>query len=251
MKAIIIAAGLGSRLAPLTEHKPKCLLDVGGKSILQRQLDTLRSADIHNISLIKGYKKEQIHFPDLKYYVNDNYRNNNILYSLMSAEDEMDSEFIALYADIIFTSEVVEELKRCTADIAIVADIADRKYYDGWVDHPTEEVENIIFDDDHNVIAIGKHITAPAEFIGMLKCTRRGAKVFKDYFHRAQKEFSGKPFMRSSVFEKAYLTDFIQYLTDNGVKVKCVLIKQGWYEIDTIQDLEMVNSIFKKARSHV
>ena len=160
----------------------------------------------------------------------------------------MDSEFIALYADIIFTSEVVEELKRCTADIAIVADIADRKYYDGWVDHPTEEVENIIFDDDHNVIAIGKHITAPAEFIGMLKCTRRGAKVFKDYFHRAQKEFSGKPFMRSSVFEKAYLTDFIQYLTDNGVKVKCVLIKQGWYANKSELIRDAIRELIKKQK---
>ena len=79
MKAIIIAAGLGSRLGNLTNDKPKCLLEVAGKSLLQHQIDTLKSCGITNISVIKGYKKEKINYPGLKYYINDDYQNNNIL----------------------------------------------------------------------------------------------------------------------------------------------------------------------------
>ena len=63
MKAIIIAAEPGSRLKNLTNDKPKCLLEIAGKSLLQYQIDTLRSCGITNISVIKGYKKEKINYP--------------------------------------------------------------------------------------------------------------------------------------------------------------------------------------------
>ena len=102
MKAIIIAAGIGIRLNPLTNDKPKCMLEIKGKTILQHQLDVFHANGITDLSLIKGYKKEVINYSGLKYYINDNYRNNNILNSLFYAEKEMDEEFIASYSDIIF-----------------------------------------------------------------------------------------------------------------------------------------------------
>lgn len=82
MKSIIIAAGMGNRLRPLTNNLPKCMLKFKGKTLLQRQLEVFRSCKIENIVLIKGYKKEKIDYPGIKYYINDNYQNNNILNSL-------------------------------------------------------------------------------------------------------------------------------------------------------------------------
>lgn len=64
------------------------------------------------------------------------------------------------------------------------------------------------------------------EFIGMIKCTKKGAEIFNKYFHKAK------------TFDNAYLTDFVQYLVNNGVKVKCVTIERGWVEIDTTQDFK-------------
>lgn len=94
MKVIIIAAGLGSRLNPLTNDKPKCLLKIKGKSILERQLEALRECGINNISVVRGYKGKMINFPGIKYYENTDYESNNILNSLFYAEKEMDEEFI-------------------------------------------------------------------------------------------------------------------------------------------------------------
>ena len=62
--------------------------------------------------------------------------------------------------------------------------------------------------------------------------------LFKKYFHRAKNEFYERPFVRAKTFNAAYLTDMLQYLVYNGVKVDCVTIERGWLEIDTVQDFE-------------
>ena len=242
MKSIIIAAGLGIRLNPLTNEKPKCMLEIKGKTILQHQLDVFHANGITDISVIKGYKKEVINYSGLKYYINDNYRNNNILNSLFYAEEEMNDKFIASYSDILFGADVVRRLKESEGDIAIVVDVDWKGYYEGRTEHPINEAENVIFDADNNVVEIGKIISnkgaVDGEFIGMLKCTKRGTEIFREYFHKAKNEFLVKPFVRAKTFDIAYLTDFIQYLVNDGIEVKCVTIERGWIEIDTVQDFE-------------
>ena len=81
-KALIIAAGLGSRLKKHTENLPKCMLDFGGKTLLQRQIDAYNKNNIKDISLIRGYKKEKINYKGLRYYENKYYKNKNILNSI-------------------------------------------------------------------------------------------------------------------------------------------------------------------------
>ena len=82
-KALIIAAGLGSRLKKHTENLPKCMLDFGGKTLLQRQLDSYKKCGIKDISLIRGYKKEKINYKGIKYFENKDYKDNNILNSIL------------------------------------------------------------------------------------------------------------------------------------------------------------------------
>ena len=67
-KALIIAAGLGSRLKKHTENLPKCMLDFGGKTLLKRQLDAYKNSGVEDISLIRGYKKEKITYKGIKYF---------------------------------------------------------------------------------------------------------------------------------------------------------------------------------------
>lgn len=244
MKAIIIAAGPGSRLNPLTNDKPKCMLELNGKALLQHQIDAFKGAGIDRIVLIKGYKKEMINYPDLVYYINDNYQNNNILHSLFYAEEEMNDEFIAAYSDIFYTKDIVKRLLDNKEDISIVVDIDWTGYYEGRTDHPIEEAENVIFDANNNVVKIGKILpdkeAVHGEFIGMMKCSKKGAIIFRKYFHRLKQIYSGKPFQRASVFEKAYLTDIFQDMADYGVRINCVIIEKGWAEIDTVQDYKRI-----------
>lgn len=242
MKAIIIAAGPGSRLKDKTSDRPKCMLEFNGRPLLEHQMEALRKAGVAEISVIKGYRKEKINYPELKYYINDDYLNNNILHSLFHAEDEMDGEFIAVYSDILYDSSIVSRLMESKQDISILVDVDWKGYYEGRLDHPIEEAENVSFDGGNRVIEIGKRRpgmdAAQGEFVGMMKCSREGARIFREHFNKLKEKYEGKPFQEASVFKKAYLTDMFQDLTDSGIPVHCVLIEKGWKEIDTVEDYD-------------
>ncbi len=242
MKAIIIAAGMGNRLQPLTDDMPKCLLKLGKKTLLQKQIEAYKACKINNFVLVKGYKEEKIDYPGINYFINDNYENNNILNSLFYAEEEIEGEIIISYSDILFEKQVVERLMDTKKDISIVVDIKWKDYYEGRKSHPIEEAENVIFDADNNLVEIGKILTQKhdvhGEFIGMMKLSSRGSEIFKRHFNRSKKLYWGKAFQRAPVFEKAYLTDLIQEMVDLGVPVHCVIIERGWKEIDTVEDYE-------------
>jgi len=247
MNAIIIAAGVGSRANKLTENSPKCLLKVNGKSLLEMQIDAFKSNGINNISLVKGYQQEKITLTGLNYYINDNYLNNDVLNSLMYAENEMNDAFIATNSDIIFENKIVEALKNNEDDITVIADTHWREQYEGRALHPISEAEKVVLDDDNNILEIGKTISSKdephGEFIGMIKCSKQGAQIFKDHFHLAKTQYNGKPFIKAENFDKAYITDFLTYLISIKINVKCVLVRNGWHEIDTEEDFNRVTKM--------
>ena len=249
-KALIIAAGLGSRLKDHTENLPKCMLDFGGQTLLQRQLNAYKKNEINDISLIRGYKKEKINYKGIKYFENTDFKNNNILNSIFYAEKIINGNIIISYSDILFEPSVVERLQKSDHDISVVVDIDWRGYYVGRKDHPISEAENVIFNSNNEVEKIGKINTGNeevhGEFIGMIKLTSRGTEIFKHHFHRLKKIYWNKPFQRAKIFQKAYLTDFIQELVDIGIKVHCVIIESGWKEIDTVEDYQKALIGFNK-----
>ena len=255
MKAIIIAAGRGKRMEEMTDDKPKCLLEFNGVKLLDIQLEALRANGIKDVSIITGYKREKIRYPGLKYYVNERYKHNNILHSLFYAEDEMDGDFIATYSDIIFDKSVVGALMESTADISIVVDIDWRKSYKGRHGHPIGEAENVFFNLHKNVVSIGKMMQnkdkAQGEFIGMLKCSTRGAVIFREHFKKLKKNYTGKPFQATKVFENAYITDMVQDLVDSGIRVHCVNIRGGWMEIDVVDDYKKATRKLRVRRETV
>ena len=249
VKAIIIAAGMGSRLKNYTEDLPKCMLDFQGKTLLQRQLDAYGECGINSISVIRGYKKEKINYTGLTYYENTDFENNNILISLFYGEQELSGNIIVSYSDILFEAAVVKRLLESEKDISIVVDIDWQGYYVGRKEHPIEEAEIVIFNANNEVLEIGKILTGKndvyGEFIGMMKFSARGAEVFKKHFHRAKEIYWDRPFQRAETFQKAYITDLIQEMVGMGVSIHCVIIERGWKEIDTVEDFEKALAAFE------
>ena len=242
MRAIILAAGLGSRLKEYTAGKPKCLLEFGAKTLLQRQMESLAANGITDIHLVRGYLGEKIAYEGITYYENPDFRDNNILNSLFYAEIALEGNVIVAYSDILVSPEIIEQLLKSNHDISIVVDIDWRGYYLGRKEHPIEEAEIVVLDAQNNVVRIGKNLALEGdvhgEFIGMMKFSARGAQIFKSSFYRAKSLYWDKPFHRASVFQKAYLTDMIQEMTDKGIPIQCVIIERGWKEIDTVEDYE-------------
>ena len=145
---------------------------------------------------------------------------------------------------------MVQRTLESNHDISVVVDIDWRGYYVGRKDHPISEAENVIFNSNNEVEKIGKinkgNQEVHGEFIGMIKLSDHGTKIFKENFHRLKKIYWNKPFQRAKVFQKAYLTDFIQELVDIGIKVHCVIIESGWKEIDTVEDYKKALVGFNK-----
>ena len=243
IKAIIIAAGMGSRLKPLTNNKPKCLLKIRGRTILERQLEGLRGCGINDISLVRGYKKEMLKFPGIKYYENTDYLNNNILSSLFFAEKEMDNAFIFSYSDIIYQKNIVEKLLQNNSDISLVVDYDWLKQYTNRKKHPVSEAE-LVKAENGKIARIGKSVVtlkkAQGEFIGLAKFSKKGAEILKEEYQKLVRKYQDRKnqrFQNAAFFEKAYLTDMIQYLINRGYPIDSVDIKGGWVEIDTDEDI--------------
>jgi len=239
-KAIILAAGPGKRLMPLTKDKPKCMLDINGKTLLQRQIEVFKECGIEDIIVIRGHKKNVINYQDLKYFYNSDYQTNNILESMFCAESEMDGEFIVTYSDILFDKSVVEKLLNSKKDISLIIDLGWQSSYEGRYQHPIEEAEKVLIKNG-KIIKIGKGLNkneVQGEFIGLVKFTEAGTEILKSIYRIAKNLFSDKPFHEASVFKKAYLTDMIQELIDRGFDVHNVDIEGNWIEIDTHEDYQ-------------
>ena len=129
MKAIILAAGLGKRLLPLTEDKPKCLIEFSGKTLLDRLLKTFKSGGINDIVLVIGHKSEKIKNVDLNLVKNEKYSKTGIMHSLFCAKEKLEKTVIVSYGDIIFENSVLEKLLESKYDITAVVDKKWEKYW--------------------------------------------------------------------------------------------------------------------------
>jgi choline kinase len=247
MKAIIVAAGPGSRLMPITDERPKCLLNVGGKTILERALAALRENGVEDIVVVRGYKGHLIDYPDITYCHNPEFRKNNILRSLFYAEDEMNDDFIFSYSDIVYSREVVARLLGSEEDISLIVDVNWQQTYKGRDQHPVSEAE-LVKVENGKVVKIGKEVVRPeeahGEFIGLARFTKSAADIMRSTYRRVSKDHFADRFQNAASLEKAYMTDMIQELVDSGSLVQSVDIEGGWAEIDTPQDLERAQRLF-------
>lgn len=257
MKAIIIAAGSCTRLRPLTDSLPKCMLKIKGKPIVENIIGLFRDNGINDISLIRGYLKQKINFSNINYFENNDYVNNNILHSLMCARPKLEEcikdneDVIVTYSDIWYTNKVVKKLMDAGGSIASIIDTDWQEYYDNRSDHPIEEAENVIMDDNGVMLKIGKHIFTDktpkdkqGEFIGLWKFTATGVKIFLDHFDRLNSTLTKiDSFQNTKEWQKAYITDIFQELIDQGEQLNCVLIKKNWAEFDTVQDFKKAEQI--------
>lgn len=250
MKAVIIAAGMGSRLEHHTTERPKCMVEVGGKSILDHQLHAFRENGIHDFHVIRGYLANRLMLPfqskeSVTYYLNEDYKNNNILFSLMCAKETLNGPLLTTYSDIVYTPEVVEQLMNSSHDVALVIDRKWADAYEGRDDHPIEQAE-LAECDGERVIRVGKQVgpdKAVGEFIGLAKFSEEGARLLVETWEDVRAKLGDdEPFHAAKLFRKSYMTDIFLEMIDRGYDVGAVLIDGGWREIDTVQDLERVNS---------
>jgi choline kinase len=245
MRAIILAAGVGRRLAKYTRNRPKCLLEIGGRSLLEWQIETLRQGGIDDIVVVKGYAAEKVNLKGARYYVNDAFANSNMVLSLFCAESEIEGNVIVSYGDILFQKSTLQTLLRAPAhEVLVAVDTLWKEYYKERSPIALQEAESLICDADGRILEIGRARPDPsdiqAQYIGLIRLSEEGCRIFQETYRRAKSEYWGKEWVRGRVFQQAYMTDFLQALIDHGVPVYSVPVRNGWLEFDTDSDYEKV-----------
>src|SRR3989344_2665457 len=122
MKAIILAAGMGTRLGKYTKDLPKGMLNFNGKSLIERQVETLKSCGINDIVIVKGYMPDKIKITGVKYYENKDYASTNMVETLFAAEKEMDDDMLVCYSDTIYQKSVLKGVIASKADVGVTVD---------------------------------------------------------------------------------------------------------------------------------
>ena len=248
MKAVVIAAGLGSRLKPNTNNLPKSLVPINGISILECQFNVYRSPKIKNINVIVGYKKEKFKFRNINYFTNKDYKKNNILESLFFAKSKLTGNCIISYSDILFKRSVVKKLIKSKDAISIVVDENWKKAYKGRTMHPVSQAENVLFNKSNFLLKAGKNLSANksnAEFIGMIKLNSRDASYLKSIIKLQRNYLKIKNFITQKIYKKLTLLIFLIFLIEREIKIRCIKIKNNWMEIDTVQDYKRAQNFFK------
>ncbi len=246
MKVIILAAGMGKRLGKYTKNLPKGMLNLYGKSIIERQVDTYRRCGMEKIIIVTGYKAEKIDLPDIIYYHNNLFDQTNMVESLMCARNELEGDVIVSYADILFEDRILAEVIGFDGDIGVTVDLDWKPYWQARHGDIGIDTESLSIDMNGNIDNLG--IANPSmedidgRYVGLLKFSAKGMEIFKDVYDRASgnNSGSGKPYRTSRSFENAQMTDMLQEIIDSGYSVKPINIKNGWLEFDTTDDYENV-----------
>ena len=238
MKAIILAAGVGSRIRPLTDNCPKSLLKVGNNTILEMMISHILDCGINEIIIVDGYLKEQIknyvqtRFPNLNvsFVTNDKYAETNTGYSLLLAKDFIqDSGFIKFDADVVFDKEILRKLIECEYESSLCIDKN--------INLDAEEIK-VIIDSQNKILKANKTVNpknAVGESIGIEKIGKNTAKLLFQELEEMMKDKKN----HQEYYEAAY-----ERLIEKGIAFHALDITGSkWVEIDTKEDLDLAKNM--------
>lgn len=235
MKIIILAAGRGTRLGSYNNNKPKCLFNIDGLSLIERNIMIFKEAGLNPI-LVTGYKKEELNFLDLPMIYNADFLETNMLWSLYKASDYMNEDFMVCYSDILVNTKLVEKIKYFDNGIGLLIDKDWLKYWEMRFEDPLTDAESLKVSKGGNITNIGQKVAKIAEikgqYIGFFKVSGEQRLLFKEKLIDYCESISTK-----TVAQKAYLTDFLQYLINKDIKIKEIPINGDWIEIDNPSDV--------------
>lgn len=229
-RAIILAAGRGSRMSLLTESLPKCRTVLHGKELIQWQLDSLSLGGVKEVAVVRGYLAETFKL-NVTYFQNERWEQTNMVRSLLAASSWLQQhDCIVSYSDIVYSDDAVVRLADSPGDIAITfdpnwSDLWSRRFADPLSDVETFKLEN------ERVIEIGGKASSldeiEGQFMGLLKFTPAGWSQIADCLESLPTE----------TVDSMDMTSLLQHLIQSDVQINATAIKDRWFEVDSESDL--------------
>jgi len=248
IKVIIPAAGTDPEF-----NIPKAMTLLKGKSVLQRQIETLKNCGINDITVIRGYKKEEFNVDGVKYIDNDEYNKYYILHSLFKAEEYMEGGFLFIYSDILFNEQIIKNLLNSKGDIILALDNS-YTYHKHKIDKilelvltknkPSEQTRDL-YQIENEIVRIGRSINmemADYEFTGIAYFSEYGVESIRRIYNECKLNHKGN-FHEANSFQNASFIDFIQEVIDRGFRVDILEVHKGWFEIHNRKDIEIAEKL--------
>jgi choline kinase len=239
MKAIILAAGEGKRLRPLTANTPKSMVSIWGESLLVRQLEQLKKIGLTDITVVTGYCRQEIEKIGVDTVFNEEYDSTNMVFSLTkilpTLLDSHANDTLVLYGDIAYSDHHLKVLIE-SPSLAPSVILGNTDWFKLWsqrLDDPLTDAETFRFDDNLTLLEIGKVPDSldqvQAQYMGMIRFnTVFLAELLRHYLSSADNQEN----------RNMYMTDLIQQIVDNH-SVDVELVSGSWIEIDTIEDYSL------------
>lgn len=233
-RAVVLAAG-GGALGDLTRDKPKCMVDIRGRSLLQRLVGTLQNAGIREISVVRGEHKEAVVLPDIQTIDNDRYRETGEAFSLGCARSRIDGETVVVYGDVLFRDYILDGVMAAKGDIVLAVDAKSAMLKAEG--QPRDQVEadrpfsgNYLDDQPVHLVRMAEDIApaaATGEWIGLARFSRLGAVWLAEEIDALEAE---------GLLETADMPLLLTRLAArHPVVVHYVL--GHWLDVDTLQDV--------------
>lgn len=233
MKAIILAAGRGSRMKNLTDERPKCLVEFRGKPLLEWQLEALREAGIDEIAIVTGYRRELLTYKGLAEFNNPRWAETNMVSSLACAHEWLQAErCIVSYSDIFYEASAVKSLMVSEARLAVTYDPHWLKLWEKRFGDPLLDAETFRLNTDGTLAEIGNKPKSVAEiqgqYMGLLLFTPVG-------WEEVLRIRAG---LTSIECDQMHMTGTLQRVIEGSrIAIEAVPYELSWGEVDSAEDL--------------
>lgn len=232
MKAVVLAAGRGSRMKGLTDDRPKCLVELNGRPLLERQVAALRGAGCEEVAVVAGYRGDLLERRGLAIFTNPRWAETNMVVSLTCAAPWLEAEpCLVSYGDIFYTAETARRLVETDADLAISYDPDWLALWSARFADPLSDAETFRLNPDGTVADIGRRPTGlhevQGQYMGLLRFTPAGWRRFAAHLEAVGPEAAAKLDM----------TSMLRALIADGASVRAVPAEGAWGEVDSASDL--------------
>ncbi len=236
MRALILAAGRGARLRPLTDDRPKCLVRLAGRALLDWQLAALRAGGIDEVAVVLGWRRRRVRRAGLARFVNDAWPHTNMVASLLAARAWLAAgPCLVAYGDVVYDAAIVGRLAAATDDIAISYDVAWRPLWEARFARPEDDAESLRVAAGR-VQAIGGRLAEggaiDGQFMGLLRLAPHGLATIEAWL-AAQDPVTAA---------RLETTELLSALVAVGVPVGAIPVRGGWCEVDRPEDIALYES---------
>lgn len=244
MKVIILAAGRGSRLGERTKDRPKCMVEVCGRSILSRCMEALEQAGVarNQIGIVTGYRRYLIQETGVTYFYNADWEHTNMVCSLLEARAWLEQEpCLVCYSDVIFSPTAVRALVESRAPLAVTYYTGFWELWSARMEDPLSDLETFRLDERGNLCEIGKKPARQADIMGQYMGLIRFTPESWLWAVEAMSAPLPKP------LERLDMTTLLQGILERGHPIQAIAVQELWLECDTQRDIELYERLYRSA----